>query len=250
MTSLLGRIRIVLCAPSHPGNIGATARAMRTMGLSRLVLVAPQRFPHPDADALASGATTVLDHAEVVTTLDAALAGAVLAIGFSARPREFAGAVMAVRAAAAEALRYSVAGDVALVFGSEMSGLSNAELALCQIVATIPSTPDFASLNLAAAVQIAAYELHVATCGDTVWSAPAFEPASQDEIAQLFEHGERALIALDFLRPTQPKRLLPRLRRLFARARLEKEEVNILRGIVARIQERLGHAGRQGPPNT
>jgi len=213
---------------------------MRAMALSRLVLIAPQRFPHPEADALASGATAVLDTAQVVTTLDAAIAGAVLAIGFSARPREFAGAVLPVRAAAAEALRYAAAGDVALVFGSEMSGLSNAELALCQIVATIPSDPEFASLNLAAAVQIAAYELHVAAGGGLVWSAPVFEPATQDEIAQLFAHGERALIALNFLRPAQPKRLLPRLRRLFARARLEKEEVNILRGIVARIEERLG----------
>src|SRR5450631_2930073 len=189
MTALLDRIRIVLCAPSHPGNIGAAARAMRAMALSRLVLIAPQRFPHPEADALASGATAVLDTAQVVTTLDAAIAGAVLAIGFSARPREFAGAVLPVRAAAAEALRYAAAGDVALVFGSEMSGLSNAELALCQIVATIPSDPEFASLNLAAAVQIAAYELHVAAGGGLVWSAPAFEPATQDEIAQLFAHG-------------------------------------------------------------
>ena len=128
----------------------------------------------------------------------------------------------------------------ALVFGSEMSGLSNAELAACQIVATIPSTQDFASLNLAAAVQIACYELYVAAHGGEVWSAPAFEPATADEIARLFAHGERVLVSLNFLRPAHPKRLLPRLRRLFARARLEKEEVNILRGIIARIEERLG----------
>ncbi len=244
MTALLDRIRIVLCSPSHPGNIGATARAMRAMGLSRLVLVAPQRFPDPEADALAAGATLVLDTAEVVSTLERAIADAVLAIGFSARPREFAGAVRSVRDAAAEALRYAAAGDVALVFGNEMSGLSNAELERCQVVATIPSDSEFASLNLAAAVQIAAYELYVAACGDAVWRAPAFTPATQEEIAQLFEHGERVLIALNFLRPTQPKRLLPRLRRLFSRARLEKEEVNILRGIVARIEERLGHIER------
>jgi tRNA/rRNA methyltransferase len=242
MSAPLDRIRIVLCAPSHPGNIGAAARAMKTMGLSRLVLVAPPRFPHIEADALAAGATTVVETAEIVATLDAALAGAVLAIGFSARPREFAGAVRAVREAVGEALRYASLGEVALVFGNEMSGLSNAELARCQIVATIPSNPDFASLNLAAAVQIAAYELHLAACGGAVWTAPAFEPATQDEIARLFAHGERVLIALNFLRPAQPKRLLPRLRRLFARARLEKEEVNILRGIVARIEERLGLA--------
>jgi tRNA/rRNA methyltransferase len=246
MPSHLDRIRIVLCAPSHPGNIGAVARAMRTMGLSRLVLVDPQRFPDAEADAMASGATLVLDSAQVVATLDAALAGAVLAIGFSARPREFAGAVLPVRAAAAEALRYAGAGDVALVFGTEMSGLSNAELARCQVVATIASNPEFGSLNLAAAVQVAAYELYVATHGDIVWSAPMFEPATQDEIAQLFQHGERTLVALNFLRLAQPKRLLPRLRRLFARARLEKEEVNILRGILARIEERLRHAERIG----
>ena len=239
MAAPLDRIRIVLCAPSHPGNVGATARAMQTMGLSRLTLVNPQRFPDPEADALASGATAVLRSAKVVTTLDSALSGAVLAIGFSARPREFAGAVLPVRSAAAEALRYAQAGEVALVFGHEMSGLSNAELARCQIVATIPTDADFASLNLAAAVQVAAYELRVAAFDGTVWQAPTFEPATQDEIAQLFEHGERALIALAFLRPAHPKRLLPRLRRLFARARLEKEEVNILRGILARIEERL-----------
>ena len=158
-TGALSRIRIVLCAPSHPGNIGAAARAMRTMGLSQLVLVAPQRFPDAEADALASGATGILRAARIVDTLDAALAGAALAIGFSARPREFAGAAMPVRAAAHEAFSYAARGEVALVFGSEMSGLSNAELARCQLVATIPSDPSFSSLNLAAAVQIAAYEL-------------------------------------------------------------------------------------------
>jgi tRNA/rRNA methyltransferase len=244
MPTRLDRIRIVLCATSHPGNIGGAARAMRTMGLSRLVLVDPLRFPDAQADAMASGATAVLDAADVVPTLDEALAGAVLAIGYSARPREFAGAVLPVRGAAAEALRYAAAGDVALVFGNEMSGLSNTELAQCQVVATIASNPEFGSLNLAAAVQVAAYEIYVAAHGDSVWSAPAFEPATHDEISQLFAHGERALVALNFFRPSQPKRLLPRLRRLFARARLEKEEGNILRGILARIEERLRHTER------
>jgi tRNA/rRNA methyltransferase len=239
MNSPLDRMRVVLSAPSHPANIGAAARAMQTMGLSQLVLINPRRFPDAEADALASGAGAILASAQVVTTLDAALAGCALAIGFSARPREFAGAAMAVRAAAHEALRFCAAGDVALVFGTEMSGLSNDELARCQIVATIPANPGHASLNLAAAVQVAAYELRVAAEGGEVWSAPAFAPAAQDEIAQLFAHGERVLIALDFLRPAHPKRLLPRLRRLFSRARLEKEEVNILRGILARIEERL-----------
>jgi tRNA/rRNA methyltransferase len=242
MIPALERIRIALCAPSHPGNIGAAARAMRAMGLERLTLVAPSRFPDPEASARAAGAAAILAAAEVVTTIDAALAGSVLAIGFSARPREFAGAVLPVREAAQEALRFAQTGDVVLVFGTEVSGLSNTELHRCQIVSTIPTNPEFSSLNLAAAVQVAAYELYVAASGGAVWSAPAFEPATHEEIEQLFAHGERTLTALNFLYPRHPKRLLPRLRRLFARARLEKEEVNILRGILARIDERL----RQG----
>ncbi len=245
MPSPLERILVVLCATSHPGNIGASARAMQTMGLSRLVLVNPQRYPDAEADAMAAGASAILHAARVATSLDQALAPATLAIGFSARPREFAGTALPVRAAMQEALRYAASGDVALVFGTEMSGLSNTELSRCQIVATIPAVADFGSLNLAAAVQVAAYELRVAAHGDRVWKAPAFEPATQEEIELLFDQGERALIAIDFLRPAQPKRLLPRLRRLFSRARLEKEEVNILRGILARIEERVQSGWRK-----
>jgi len=250
VSSALDRIRFVLCAPSHPGNIGATARAMHTMGLARLCLVAPRQFPHPDADALAAGGEALLRRSSVFADLDSALAGATLAIGFSARPREFAGSAMSVRAAATEALRCAGAGEVALVFGSEMSGLSNDELARCQIVATIPGAPGHSSLNLAAAVQVAAYEIFLAAHGDGVWKAPAFAPATQDEIAELFAQGERTLVAMRFLDPHRPKRLLPRLRRLFARARLEREEVNILRGILARIDQLVARAGpreREGP---
>jgi tRNA/rRNA methyltransferase len=243
MTSPLDRTRVVLCATSHPGNIGAAARALRAMGLSRLVLVAPHAFPHPDADALAAGAAELLRAATVVPTLDAALAGATLAIGFSARPREFAGAAQSVRGAAREAVAHAAAGEVALVFGTEMSGLSNTELARCQIVATIPGAPGQASLNLAAAVQVAAYEVFVAARGDAVWAAPRFEPATLDEIEALYASAQRTLIAMRFLDPRQPKRLLARLRRLFARARLEKEEVNILRGILARIDQVLARRG-------
>jgi len=232
-------LRIVLVAPSHPGNIGAAARAMLTMGLARLVLVRPRRFPDPEAIALASGATEVLDRAEVVATLDAAIAGCVAAVGLSARPREFAGRVLPVREAAAEAVAHAAHGDVALVFGTEMSGLSNAELAHCGIVATIPSNADYASLNLAAAVQVVAYELRVAATGGEVWRAPRFQPATVDEIEALYAHGTATLAAMRFLDPRMPKRLLPRLRRLFSRAALEKEEVNILRGILARVDQLL-----------
>ncbi len=240
----LSRTRIVLVAPSHPGNIGAAARAMSTMGLGRLVLVAPKRFPDADAVALASGATAVLEATRVVATLEDALAGCVMTVGLSARPRAFAGRVMPVRAAAIEVAAHAAHGDVALVFGTEMSGLSNEELACCTIVATIPANPDYRSLNLAAAVQVAAYELRLAVVGGDVWRAPRFKPATADEIAALYAHANRTLVAMRFLDPRMPRRLLPRLQRLFARAALEKEEVNILRGILARIDQ---FVGREGP---
>jgi tRNA/rRNA methyltransferase len=234
---LFSCLRFVLVAPSHPGNIGAAARAMLTMGFTRLVLVAPRRFPDPEAVAMAAGATQVLDAAHVVATLDDALAGAALAIGLSARPREFAGRVLPVRAAAAEAVANSAHGEIAMVFGTEMSGLSNEDLARCGIVATIPTNADHVSLNIAAAVQVVAYELRVAATGGAVWRAPRFAPATTDEIEALYAQGTKTLVAMRILDPRMPKRLLPRLRRLFARAGLEKEEVNILRGILARIDQ-------------
>ena len=239
MATGLDAVRIVLVATSHAGNIGAAARAMLTMGVTRLVLVRPRMFPHADAVARASGATAVLDAARVVATLDEAIAGCALAVGLSARPREFAGRVLPVRAAAEAAIAHCARGDVALVFGTEMSGLSNDELARCGIVATIPANPDYGSLNLAAAVQVACYELRVALTGGGVWTAPRFAPATTDEIASLDAHAARTLTDMRFLNPRLPRRLMPRLRRLFARAGLEKEEVNILRGILARVDDVL-----------
>jgi tRNA/rRNA methyltransferase len=237
----LARVRIVLVNTSHPGNIGAAARAMLTMGITQLVLVAPQRFPDADAAARASGADAVLTDARVVATLGEALTGCAFAVGLSARPRAFAGQVLPLRDAAAAAVRRVVDGDVALVFGTEMSGLSNAELAQCQMVATIPANPDFASLNLAAAVQVAVYELRLASGMREVWAAPRFAPATHDEIEALYGHARATLTTLRFLDPARPRRLLPRLRRLFGRAALEREEVNILRGILARIDQLTGH---------
>jgi len=236
----LARVRVVLVATSHPGNIGAAARAMLTMGLSQLTLVAPRHFPDPEADARASGATQVLRDARVVATLDEALAGAALTVGLSARPREFAGRVLDVREAALQAIGCAQRDDVAFVFGTEMSGLSNDELARCGIVATIPANPAYSSLNLAAAVQVAAYELRVAATGGEVWRAPRFAPATHDEIEGLYAHATRTLTDLRFLDPKLPRRLLPRLRRMFARAGFEREEVNILRGILARVDELVG----------
>jgi tRNA/rRNA methyltransferase len=239
----LARLRVVLVQTRLPANIGAAARAMHTMGLARLVLVAPARFPDADATALASGATAVLDAAEVVPALADALAGTRMSIGFSARPREFAGRVLPLRAAAGAAIGMATRADVALVFGTEMSGLSNAELAQCSAVATIAANPAYRSLNLAAAVQVAAWEMRAAALGDRVWSAPRFSPATHDDVAALDAHAERTLAAIGFLDPARPRRLMPRLRRLFARAGLEREEVNILRGILASV-DALGRRER------
>jgi tRNA/rRNA methyltransferase len=143
--------------------------------------------------------------------------------------------VLGVREVCREAVAQSAGDEVALVFGTEMSGLSNAQLARCTLVATIPADPSYSSLNLAAAVQVAAYELRMAALGGEVWRAPRFTPASHDEIEALYRHGLATLTALRFLDPARPRRLAPRLRRLFGRAGLEREEVNILRGILASV---------------
>ncbi|MDP2793834.1 MAG: RNA methyltransferase [Sulfurisoma sp.] len=240
LASALSRIRVVLSRTSHPGNIGAAARAMKTMGLSRLVLVAPRYFPDPRAEAMAAGATDVLESARVCATLEEALAGTVFATAMTARRRELATEPLWVREAMAETaaqLARDASGEVAIVFGNETSGLSNDELALCPRWAMIPCNPEWTSLNLAAAVQIACYELRLAKvgAGDTPLVADASDRATLDEIAGLIGHLESAATAAGFLDPASPKRLMHRLRRLFARAALEKVEVNILRGLIASL---------------
>jgi tRNA/rRNA methyltransferase len=241
----LDRLRVVLVRTSLAANIGAAARAMHTRGIARLTLVAPAHFPDAAATALASGATRVLDAAHVVATLDDALAGSQLSIGFTARPREFAGDVLPLRAAAAAAVGTAATSDVALVFGTEMSGLTNDELARCSAVATIATNPEYQSLNLGAAVQVAAWEMRVAALGDRVWSAPRFATAAHEDVEALYAHAQRTLAAMQFLDPRRPRRLMPRLRRLFPRAGLEREEVNILRGILSRIDALVDRGGRR-----
>jgi len=228
----LASIRVVLVGTTHPGNIGAAARAMKTMGLARLVLVAPRAFPDPEADARASGAADVLGQARVCATLDEALAGARLAIGLSARRRGLSLPEIEVRAAAGLALEEARSGDVALVFGTESVGLSNDEVLKCQRLAWIPTGVSYASLNLAAAVQVAAYELRMAAAVASTRPAAALDAASLEEVEGFYAHLERNLVESGFLDPAQPKRLMERLRRLFGRARLEREEVSILRGVL------------------
>jgi tRNA/rRNA methyltransferase len=248
LASELSRIRVVLSRTSHPGNIGAAARAMKTMGLSRLVLVAPRYFPDPQAEAMSAGATDVLESARVCATLEEALAGTVFATAMTARRRELATEPLWVREAMAEVaaqLARDASGEVAIVFGNETSGLSNEELALCPRWAMIPCNPDWASLNLAAAVQVACYELRLAKvgAGDTPVVADAGARATFDEVEGLIGHLESAALASGFLDPASPKRLMHRLRRLFGRAGIEKVEVNILRGLIASLLER-----RNSPP--
>jgi tRNA/rRNA methyltransferase len=234
----LDRIRIVLSHPNHPGNIGAAARAIKTMGLKRLVLVTPRHFPHPDAAVMAAGADDVLAAAQVTATLAEALKGTVLAVGMTARRRDLSHPQMPVREAAQRALGATLHGDVAFVFGTETFGLPNEELDLCQLGASIPADLQFSSLNLAASVQIAAYEIAQAA---EVWQPPqanAREPATHDAVEAFYAHLERSMIESGFLNAHKPRRLMTRLRRLFARARLEKEEVNILRGILAAMERK------------
>jgi len=234
----LNNIRIVLSHTSHPGNIGAAARAMKTMGLERLYLVNPKSFPDPVADARAVGAADVLENARVCAILDEALAGTVLAVAVTARRRDLSHEMLSARQAASRMIALAPQGEVALLFGTEMSGLSNAELDKCQMLATIPANPEFTSLNLASAVQILAYELRMAFLDEAeVPAAKALEAASFEDVERFYQHLERAMIDTGFLDPACPGRLMQRLRRLFARARPEKEEVSILRGILTSVEK-------------
>ncbi|MEJ2480431.1 MAG: RNA methyltransferase [Acidihalobacter sp.] len=241
------RLRFVLVEPSHPGNVGAAARAMKTMGLSRLYLVSPENYPNAEATARASGADDVLAAAQVCSTLDEALAGCSMVLGTSARPRNLEWPTLEPRACATRvAEEHASGGEVALLFGRERSGLTNAELERCQFRVHIPSNPEYSSLNLAAAVQILAYEMALA--GRVQERSDAGfedEVAEQVEVERFFEHLHCALVEIDFLDPDNPRQLMRRLRRLFGRTRLLTTEVNILRGILTAAQRQAKLAGKR-----
>lgn len=267
----LARVRIVLVETSHPGNIGAAARAMKVMGLTRLTLVAPRVPIDDEAMRRASGAADVLEQARIVETLDAALEGCAFAVAATARPRQLSPDVSDARQAALEIMRrlspvvpagrngaigdavdkakneaivevtdeaIDEVTDAAIVFGNETSGLTNEQARRCQLLAHIPANEGYSSLNLAAAVQVFAYELRMALLNPADIAAITQPggvldvPARLDEVEGLLQHCEAALAEIGFYDPANPKRLMPRLRRLFSRARLEREEVNILRGIL------------------
>lgn len=245
--NLLSRIRVILCRPSHPGNIGAAARAMKTMGIGSLCLVQPKQFPDPEADARATGAVDILRHARITDTLADALSGTVFAVALSARQREIGPPITTPRQAVQRLLAEAQGGDVALVFGNETVGLSNDEIQSCQAAVTIPTVADFSSLNLGAAVQVLCYECRMSAFEG---NAPVFsqgatpftsKAATLDEIEGFFDHLQSVMTDTGFFNPEHPGRLMPKLRRLFSRVRLERDEVNILRGILSSTQVKTGH---------
>jgi tRNA/rRNA methyltransferase len=228
----LSHVRIVLSHTSHPGNIGAAARAMKTMGIVSLFLVNPKKFPDAEAEAMASGASDVLRNARICASLSEALRGTVYALAVSARRRELAYASADARNAAQALVSAARQGEVAIVFGTEMSGLTNDEILQCGAMAHIPADPAYSSLNLAAAVQVMGYETRLAVSEPQSRPPNESEPALHEDVENFYAHLEQSLLASGFLDPANPRRLMPRLRRLFGRARLEQEEVNILRGML------------------
>jgi tRNA/rRNA methyltransferase len=269
----LDRISIVLVETSHPGNVGAAARAMRVMGLSDLRLVAPRHDDaalRDEARAFASGATDVLSRARVFATLDEALGDVTLAIAVSAAGREFAPSAREPEACAAEALaelRRHPSHRAAFVFGSERVGLSIEQAQRCQLLLSIPAEPDYSSLNLAQAVQVVTYCLRRASLTkvpdqDQVCPSPGQDrseapmdmasaagllAADQRAIEGFYTHLESALVAIGYLDPKHPKKLMPRLRRLFSRTRLEQEEVDLLRGVCKMMERTAERASRKAP---
>jgi TrmH family RNA methyltransferase len=245
-------IRMVLVAPSHPGNIGAAARAMKNMGLTRLVLVQPKQFPHAEATARAAGADDVLAAARVVPSLAAALEGCGFVAATTARDRDQYFRVVDVHEAAARIVSEARRSPAAVVFGAERSGLSNEELEAAHALVRIPASSVYPSLNLAMAVQLVAYELFRASraaAGSGAAGAPGAAPlATAEELQRLYGHFAQVLEEIDFRDRTQSgTHLMSRIRRFLQRAELDENEVNILRGLLTAVQNRRRHAGERPP---
>ena len=231
----MSRIRIVLCRPQHPGNIGSAARAMKTMGLSDLRLVNPEKGPVPEDRWMATNAADVLSGLKTHASLQDAIADCVAAFALSARSREWSTQVLDARAAARRASE--IDGDIAFVFGNEQAGLTNDEMLACQYLVHIPANPEFSSLNLAQAVQVVCYELFLLS-GTQVPKARMEKPATMQDLEGLYEHLERVATESKFFDPNSGSKLRTRWRRLFSRVPdLEREEVNILRGLLNALQD-------------
>lgn len=245
---MLSNIRIVLVNTSHPGNIGAAARAIKNMALSRLFLVAPRRYPQEaeTAFARAAGAHDLLTNATTVATLDEAVAGCRLVIGSSARSRTIGWPLLEPRQCAARVVEVAADAEVALLFGAERTGLTNEELDRCHHLVQIPTNPDFSSLNIAMAVQLLAYEVLVASGEHRVDTRQGRLPAAAEQFEGFMRHLDQALQDIGFTDPHRSDKLLRRLRRLFLRARPDTEELNLLRGILSAAQGRKSM--RRGEP--
>ncbi len=232
-------IRIVLIETSHPGNIGAAARAMKTMGLSRLYLVNPNKFPSSRSVAMASGALGILDDAVIVESLPEAIEDCQIVVGTSARTqRTIQWPIMNARECGFYAAKESDQQQIAIVFGRERSGISNEELQYCQSLVTIPVNPDFSSLNIAAAVQVICYE--VAMANESYMQKENTEAheefSSANEMESFYEHLEKTLLDIRFLNPENPRLLMRRLRRLYGRIQMNKNELGMMRGILSACQ--------------
>lgn len=250
MSSLADRVSIVLVGTTHPGNIGAVARAMKNMGLARLRLVQPRVFPSADATARAAGADDLLAAAQVYDSLEEAVADCALVVGASARVRAIACPSLTPRACAERVAAGSQPGMAAIVFGREHSGLSNEELDRCHYQLHIPTHPGFSSLNVAAAAQIVCYELLLAAgteVSPVAVTAGEEEGVSHEEMERFYDHLQVVLTELDFLDPANPRHLMRRLRRLYNRARPDRNEMNILRGILTAVQDHGATLRRRDP---
>lgn len=238
---MLECIRIVLVNTSHPGNIGSAARAMKTMGLTRLYLVSPLAYPHPKALEMAVGADDILEQAIIVDTLDEAIADCSLVIGSSARMRTIPWPLLTPREMVEKVKQEPAKSQTAILFGREQSGLTNEELHRCHLHVHIPANPDYSSLNIAAAVQVIAYELRVASLDreSLVTDEWDYRVATADEMEKFFNHLQEVLIEIDFLKANAPRQLMTRLRRLFLRTRPDVMEMNILRGMLSAVQDKI-----------
>ena len=237
------RIRIVLVDTTHPGNVGASARAMKNMGLASLVLVRPAAHPDADATARAAGAADVLGAARIASSVDEAIGDCGLVLGTTARGRSANFRVLDARAGAGEIAAASRRGPVAVLFGGERNGLANEELERCDALLRIPADARYGSLNLAQAVQVVCYEIRMALAADGQDGPDAPPPATADERLALDEHLERVMRASGFMHEGNAEQLGARVRRLVARARPDAGEVRILRGWLAAIERRLPPAG-------
>ncbi|OGT94901.1 MAG: hypothetical protein A2298_00225 [Gammaproteobacteria bacterium RIFOXYB2_FULL_38_6] len=238
---MFNNLRIVLVQPSHPGNIGAVARAMKVMGLQNLYLVQPKIFPDPKANMMACGADDVLNHAKVFDDFHQAIEDCHLIIGTTARDRTLAWTTFTPKEAMPKILAETQLHQTAILFGCEQWGLTNEQLACCHYRIAIPTDENFSSLNLAAAVQVICYELRASyLAGLDAVEKKLEKPADGQQVASFYERLEKLLIEVEFLHPDHPKLLMRRLKRLFNRVRLEEVEVNILQGIVSAVNEYIG----------